>query len=377
VAIPRNPGWLRYEESPADFTPGGQTVMSFDDAHLVSTDPGSTSALDLQAINAQLPTLPAPAQPQAIQTQGDMVDSGTIGNLDYLQQALGQFGIPSHVAVGNHEITQGADPENVNFTSVFGDTHYTWTTGATEFIVTDSAHGGLTASDPYQVPAEDQYPWLVRQLSQTTAKNVIVVTHEPAYDPHVVQNSQMGDRYEAQMYELLTEKFQASHPGVHVILLFGHARGFSEQLLDQYGNQVPSGIPNFVVADLGVPAYAPANQGGFYNYVLFHFLPDGTIQFAVQPILKSLSVDTPQATSLPVGGSETLTATGASYAGDDYPAVNVPIADPASHVWSSSDPFVASVNPVTGKVRARHSGTATITVSSGTLTASVTLTVTG
>jgi exopolysaccharide biosynthesis protein len=377
VAIPRNPGWLQYEESPADFTPGGQTVMSFDDAHFVSTDPGSTSALDLQAIKAQLPALPAPAQPQAIQTQGDMVDSGTIPNLDYLQQTLGQFGLPYHVAVGNHEITQGANPENVNFTSVFGDTHYTWTIGGTEFIVADSAHGGLTASDPYQVPAENQYPWLVQQLSQTTAKTVIVVTHEPAYDPHVVQNSQMGDRYEAQMYELLAQEFQASHPGVHLILLFGHARGFSEQLLDQYGNQVPSGIPNFVVADLGVPAYAPANQGGFYHYVLFHFLPDGTVQFAVQPILKSLAVDTPQATSLPVGGSETLTATGTSYAGDDYPAINTPVADPASHVWSSSDPFVVSVNPVSGKVTARHPGNATITVSSGTLTASVTLTVTG
>jgi hypothetical protein len=376
VAIPHNPGWLQYEESPADFTPGGQTVMSFDDAHFVSTDPGSTSALDLQAINSQLPALPARARPQAIQTQGDMVDSGTVANLDYLQQSLGQFGLPYHVAVGNHEITQGANPENGNFNSVFGDTHYTWTIGGTEFIVTDSAHGGLTASDPYQVPAENQYPWLVQQLSQTTARNVIVVTHEPAYDPHIVQNSQMSDRYEAQMYELLAEKFQASHPQVHLALLFGHARGFSEQLLDQYGNQVPYGIPNFVVADLGVPAYAPANQGGFYHYVLFHFLPGGTVQFAVQPILKSLSVDTPEATSLPAGTSEALTATGTSYAGDDYPAISVPIADPASHVWSSSDPLVASVNPVTGKVTARHPGKATVTVSSGTLTASVTITVT-
>jgi exopolysaccharide biosynthesis protein len=377
VAIPHNPRWLRYEESPAGFTPGGQTVMSFDDAHLVSTDPGSTSALDLQVINAQLPALPARARPQAIQTQGDMVDSGTIPNLDYLKQSLGQFGIPYQVAVGNHEITQGANPENGNFSSVFGDTHYTWTIGNTEFIVTDSAHGGLTASDPYQVPARDQYPWLVQQLSQTTARNVIVVTHEPAYDPHIVQNSQMGDRYEAQMYELLAEKFQASHPRVHLVLLFGHARGFSEQLLNQYGNLVPHGIPNFVVADLGVPAYAPANQGGFYHYVLFHFLPGGTIQFAVQPILKSMSVDTPKATSLPAGASETLTATGTSYAGDDYPAISVPIADPASHLWSSSDPSVASVNPVTGKVTARHRGKATITVSSGTLTASVMITVTG
>ena len=68
--------------------------------------------------------------------------------------------------------------------------------------------------------------------------------------------------------------------------------------------------------------------------------------------------------------------TGTSYAGDDYPAISVPVADPASHVWSSPDPSVASVNPVTGTVTARHPGQAAITISAGTLAASVTITVT-
>jgi hypothetical protein len=53
------------------------------------------------------------------------------------------------------------------------------------------------------------------------------------------------------------------------------------------------------------------------------------------------------------------------------------VADPASHGWSSSDPRVASVNGDTGVVTARHAGTATISVESGGITASVTLTVTG
>lgn len=299
-----------------------------------------------------------------------------VANLDFLKQDLSQFNLPTHLAVGNHEITQGSDPETGNFTSVFGATHYTWSTGDAQFIVVDSAHGGLTESDPYQVPAGDQYPWLVQQLSQTTAKDVVIVSHEPAYDPHAVQNSQMDDRYEAQMYELLAEKFQASHPGVHVSLLFGHARGFSEQLLDQYGNQVPGGIPNIVVADLGVPAYAPADQGGLYHYVLFHFLPDGTVQFVVQPILAKMAIDPPAETSLAAGATEKLTATGTSYAGDDHPATTVPIADPVSHVWSSSNPEVLAVDPVTGQVTARHPGTATITVEAGSVTTSVPLTVT-
>lgn len=376
VPIPENPPWLQYKESPADFSPGGQTVMSFDDAHLTARDPGSTSAVDLGVIAKQLPRLPAQAQPHAIQAQGDMVDSGTLDNLNFLKQQLSQFNLPTHLAVGNHEVSQGSDPENGNYTSVFGATHYTWSTGNAEFIVADDAHGGLTASDPYQVPAGDQYPWLVQQLSQTTAKDVIIVAHEPAYDPHTVQNSQMGDRYEAQMYELLAQKFQTSHPGVHVTLLFGHARGFSEQLLDPAGNQVRNGIPNIVVADLGVPAYAPADQGGLYHYVLFHYTPNGTVQFAVQPILERIAIDSPARTGLTVGATATLTATGTSYAGDDYPAITVPIADPVSHVWSSSNPQILSVDPVTGQVTAHHRGAATITVEAGSVTASVPLTVT-
>lgn len=375
VPIPKNPNWLQYEGSPADFTPGGQTVMSFDDAHLVATDPGSTSAVDLGVINQQLPTLPPQARPQAIVAQGDMVDSGTIPNLDFLQQELNQFNLPYHLTVGNHEISQGANPENVNYTSVFGSTHYSWNIGNAEFIHVDDAHGGVVASDPYQVPAESQYPWLVQQLSNTTASDVVIVAHEPAYDPHIVMNSQMGDRYEAQMYELLAQEFQATHPKVHVTLLFGHARGFSEQLLNQYGQPVPNGIPNIVVADLGVPAYAPSDQGGLYHYVLFNFLPDGTVQFAVQPILASMAVDSPAHTSLTIGTSETLTATGTSYAGDDYPAITVPIADPVSHVWSSSNPSILTVDPETGQVHAKSTGTATIAVEAGTITASMQLTV--
>ena len=69
--------------------------------------------------------------------------------------------------------------------------------------------------------------------------------------------------------------YQATHPQAHVILLFGHARGVAEQLLDPLGNSDPNGLPNFTVADAGVPAYATVDQGGFYNYALFHVLPNG------------------------------------------------------------------------------------------------------
>jgi hypothetical protein len=137
----------------------------------------------------------------------------------------------------------------------------------------------------------------------------------------------------------------------------------------------PTGLPNFDVADAGVPAYAPVNQGGFYNYVLFHVLPDGTVQFAMQPVLASIAV-TAARPSLAVGAAEQLSATGTTPTGDNLTALQVPIADPASHLWSSSNPQVAAVDPDIGQLIARSPGTATISVLSGGATGSVTITVT-
>lgn len=378
VPIPDNPKWLTYTEDPAQFRPGGTTIAALDDAHTHADDPNSTGSVVLRQDGAQLQALPqSETGPLSLQTLGDMSDSGSLANLTYAKSLLDGIGVPYHEAVGNHEITQGANPENKNWTSLFGPTHYQYTQGAANVVVTDSAHIGLLASDPFQVPAADppQYQWLVNQLTANTSPVVFVVTHVPAYDPHAVQDSQFADRWEARMYEALVARYQDTHPHTHVVLLFGHARGFAENLLDPLGRDDPHGLPNFVVADAGMPAYAPADQGGFYNYGLFHVLPDGDVQFAVQPTLASLAVTAP-APTLAAGRTAQLSATGTTPTGDDLAALSVPIADPASHVWSSSDPRVATVDPVTGAVRARHPGTVTITCESDGVTGTVTLTVT-
>jgi uncharacterized protein YjdB len=122
-----------------------------------------------------------------------------------------------------------------------------------------------------------------------------------------------------------------------------------------------------------MPPYATPDQGGFYNFSLLHFASDGSLQFSVEPVLASITVDGPA--TLAVGGSATLTATGTSVSGDNLPVLALPIADPASHVWTSSDPRVARVDVRSGKVIARHRGPATITVTSGGITASTTITV--
>jgi uncharacterized protein YjdB len=244
-------------------------------------------------------------------------------------------------------------------------------------IVTDSAHGGLLSSDKYGVPAEAQYPWLVAQLSATTSKAIVVTTHMPAYDPHPVANSQFSDRWEARMYLRLIQRYQQTHSDRHVIMLYGHARGFAEQVLDPTGQPTDTahgGVPQLTIADLGMPAYAPPDQGGFYNFGLLHVTGDGDFQFSAEPVLASISVTAAKA-SLAVGDTAQLTATGTAVGGDNQPPLVLPIADPASHVWSSGNSRVASVDARTGVVTAHRHGTAVLSVTSGGLTGAVTVTV--
>lgn len=223
-------------------------MAALDDAHLHADDTGSTGSVVMRSLPGLFSALPGAARPGQVQAMGDMSDTGSLANLQYAKSLLDGLGLPYRDAVGNHEITQGGDPETGNFASVFGDTHYAYDAGAARVIVTDSAHGGLLASNPFQVQAVDQYRWPVDQLSTTIAPVVIVATHMPAYDPHPIANSQFADRYEARMYEALLTLFQQTHPETHVPALFGHARGSAEQLLDPMGNQTPNGIPNFTVA---------------------------------------------------------------------------------------------------------------------------------
>ena len=232
TAMPQNPGWLQFVNSPAQFASGGVTLADWDDSHLQAADHDTTGSVVTNAIKTAISQLPSNAAPNMIQVNGDLTDDGTTADLQYGYDTLQSFGLPFHDAVGNHEIGQGADPEDKYWTQLFGNTHYTYTDGAAEVIETDSANGGLIASDAFQVPMEEQYAWLVSQLNASTSKDVILLTHMPAYDPHPIANSQFSDRYEAQMYEQIAENYQKTHPWQHVILLFGHARGLAEQVLD-------------------------------------------------------------------------------------------------------------------------------------------------
>lgn len=212
----------------------------------------------------------------------------------------------------------------------------------------------------------------MQQLTAATTKDVLVATQLPAYDPTANGKNEFTDRWEAQMYVRLLQKYQQAHPEKHVIMLAGDATGFSEQILDPTGENVDAahgGIPQFTFADLGGTSVATADEGGFVHFGLIRIDASGTLEFAVEPVLTGIAIAAP-ATTVAVGSVTTLTATGTEVGGGV-----MPIADPASHVWSSSDSRIASIDPVTGRLIAHRVGTVTISVSCGSGAASTAVTV--
>ncbi|MFT8530991.1 MAG: phosphodiester glycosidase family protein [Bifidobacterium aquikefiri] len=412
--IASNPEWLKFDEDSSDFKSGGTTYLMGDDAHLLASDTKSASAVNLEHIAERVAgksyttdsgqtvePLSSTATPTQVQMLGDMPDDGELKDLQYAQSLVANIGLPYHDLVGNHEDTQGTLSEADNFAQVFGDTHYMYRTGKSTFIAVDNSHGGVTSSDKYQSPslANGQYPWLQQQLESSSTPVVIVGIHMPAYDPFPAQNSEFSDRWEAQQFLQLVQNYQNAHPDKHVMIVYGHARGFSEQLLNPEGQSVtwPSGIPQFTFADLGMPAYSTPDQGGFYHFGLVHVNDDGSVEFSVEPLLSSLAidqgtaaataadgqsstvkvVDSTKSDTLETGQTKQYSATGIAQQGDNgNPAISLHIADPVSHVWASSNPTIASVDAKSGLVTAHKAGTVSISITTGGITASSDLVVT-
>jgi exopolysaccharide biosynthesis protein len=409
--IANNPSWLTFKESANEFSAGGTTYLMGDDAHLLANDQNSASATNLRNIAKRVngesyvtdsgqtvQPLSSVATPTVVQMLGDMADNGDLDNLQFAQSLIAGIGAPYHDLVGNHEDTQGTISEADHFASVFGDTHYSYRSGQSTFIALDNSHGGVTSSDANQSPVlpQGQYSWLIDQLSQASTSTVIVGIHMPAYDPFPAQNSEFSDRWEAQQFLQIIQNYQNAHPNRHIMVVYGHARGFSEQILNPEGESVTgsSGIAQFTFADLGMPAYSTPSQGGFYHFGLVHVNNNGTVEFAVEPLLSMLSIDqgTAEATktnsgivklatvtktdTLQAGATKQYSATGVSQQGDNSnPAISLPITDPVSHVWSSSDSSIASIDKVSGLLTAHKAGSVTVSITTGGITASSALTV--
>lgn len=377
---PATPSWLENVEDPSDFRPGGATMGVGGYANIAAGGPGQAGLNVLAAIGARLATLPAGARPQSIQVLGDLTRTGATADLEAGRQALTALGLRARDLVGTQEIIQppGADP--LGYVHTFGATHYSYSTGAARVIVTDSSHGGLLASDATQHPLSEQYGWLVAQLDAAAAagvQTVVLATNLPAYSPTGDRAGQFADRWEARMYVRLAQRYRATHPGARVLMLAGHARLFAEQVLDPLGNPSPAaGIPQLTLADLGVRPAVPAIRGGAPHLGLLHVDALG-VQLDVEPLLSLVSAGLPAGVSgaLVTGQVIPLTGRAVTVGGLGMAPQTIAVGDPFAHLWTSSDPAVVAVDPVSGIATAGAAGVAEITLSSGGVAGTLTLTV--
>lgn len=396
-----NPSWLSYAQDASEFAPGGQTFVLGDDGHLVASNPTSASATNIddmvkrsqgeayETANGQtVEPLPDDARPEVAVSLGDISDTGQPDDLAFAKSTWEKFGVPLYDVVGNHEISQGSYPQNGNFYDVFGqDTHFSFEQGDATFIGLDNSSGSVTGSDPFQVPGEKQYPWFLEQLDDADTPVVIVGIHWPAYDHAPSKTNQFTSRWEAEQFLQIIQNYRDAHEDKRVIVMYGHSRGFANQLTDPQGRpaDAETGIPQFTIADIGTQPYVAADQGGFYHFALFHVNADGTVQYTVEPMLQSMTIDqgeagedpaAPRTDTIASGETRQYTATAVNTGGSDISdPPTMPVADPMSHVWKSSDDAIASVDPVTGDVTAHANGTATISVTTGGITSAVELTV--
>ncbi|MCC2591818.1 phosphodiester glycosidase family protein [Tessaracoccus sp. OS52] len=385
-----NPEWLIHEQDSANFKPGGETFIMGSDAHLRANIPDSTSAVTVENMTRRIKgesytttegqtvaPLPEVARPEVTVSLGDTSDTGILTDLAYGKAMWEGFGAPLYNVVGNHEISNGPEPADGNFYSVFQqDTHFSFTRPGVTFIGVDNSTGSIQGSDSQQVPAEEQFPWFVEQLDAAETPVVFVGIHMPIHDPSPSKTSQASNRWEAEQFLEIIQNYREANPDKRVVVLHGHSRGFANLVLDPQGKPTDAGIPQLTIADVGTPPYYAADQGGFFHFGLLHVNPDGTVQFAVEPLLKSVAIDQGADDALAVGETKQYTATAVNTNGANIanPPV-IPVATPMSHVWTSSNTAVATVDAVTGEVTATGAGSTTISVRTGGITASLALTV--
>lgn len=324
------------------------------------------------------------ANPEFIIIAGDFVDTAYPADFALVQQLLAdEVGgrVPVYYVPGNHEIMGSGSL--ANFRSAFGANRYAFDHRGTRFILLDSATGSYRTADFQQLV--DLQASLQDAATNPAIKHVVVLGHHPTRDPMPTQSSQLVDPKEARLIEQWLTDFRTTSGGKGAIYLSGHAHGADVSRVE--------GLPYMVLGSVGKTPYVPVDKGGFYSWALFGIdqtpVPAraagpvsaaansrvaGTewIRAEVRPILASITLSAP--TTLKAGTGGVVSATG-HQTGD----LAFPLRYPASVTWSGSENllvtteanpepnrrYTATLNPVTGELRALVAGTVTIRVESG------------
>lgn len=278
---------------------------------------------------------------------GDLVENDSVAHYEFGKAYLDRLNVPYYVAPGNHEIA-GTNSFG-NFGRFFGETYGAFAYGNALFIKLNTARPGLLVSDP------EQWPWLMRLLSDTEADHIFIYMHIPSVDPMPGGTTGWTDAAEAALFERLLADVAARGKTVYVFT--GHVHGFARRAHD--------GVQYLTSAGAGSALYMPPNRGGFFHYTVVT-VDDDEVWYEVVPLLDRIEVDQASVT-VRAGESVALTARGVG----PFETVRFPLAYPAAVRWRVEDEAVGTVDPYTGVFTARNPGRTWAVVESNGLEARI------
>lgn len=260
---------------------------------------------------------------------------------------ISRFRKPVYSTVGDFALT--GEDGLARHRKLFGATHKSFRQGNSEFIILNSMRPGLRVSE------EEQWPWLLSRLEETTADNLFLLTHTPVIDPLPGGKSGWSDQAETALFQKVLG--QQIHKRRNVYSFHGHVHGFNRRAHD--------GVQYLTSAG---GSFGP-DKAGFLHYVLVTV--KGTeITYQVIPLLERIEMAEEFAAA--PGEAVALQACGIGPGG----FFRFPLEYPAAVEWEIADPQVARIDPAGGRFQALQAGETTIAVRSGGKTASARLRVT-
>jgi hypothetical protein len=321
--------------------------------------------------------------PDFLVINGDFVDRGFANDIALAKKIIDEEvagKVPVHYVPGNHESYGPGDLSE--WTKVFGAPTSTFDHLGTRFILRDSSLGSLRAG------GFDQILDLKQQLDDArtnrSIRNVVVMAHHPIDDPSPTQNSQLGDRKEAELLVRWLADFRAS-TGKGAAYMAAHAGTFAATRTD--------GVLLPLTGNSGKGPAAAPDAGGFTGWALVGIDPSAReaaagerhwsaperdwFQVELRAHVDSLELAAP--VSVKMGKTAPVAATVVQE------NRRVPVSFPVSADWSGSSllhigqirtaPFwaVASYDPATGILTGLRPGTVQLAVTVNGTTKSATV----
>ncbi|MDX6353136.1 MAG: hypothetical protein QOF98_39, partial [Streptomyces sp.] len=339
------------------------------------------------------------SEPDFILVNGDFVDNNNPADFE-LANGLLRDHVPADLPVywtpGNHEAGLSATGGLDAFLAATGrPNRQVLDHKGTRFILLDSHTGDMRTSDWDQVPLLQAE--LAKAATDSSVTGVVVSFHHPLQDPSGAGASQLSDQLEAGLFKRWLADFRETS-GKPIALFNGHAHTAAVTRSD--------GVLEVNTPAVGKTPYSSPDQGGFFGWMHVGVDPRPArvraglpspetrewLRAESRPLIDGIELSAPG--QLAVGASAVLAATGIT---SEF-GLRFPLRFPASVTWSGSSGLVVanSASDSAAEIKAAkrssrtlavldlaattltavRAGTLTVTVASGGLTASATVTLT-